>query len=780
MNIFFKLSIFSLMIFATTFISGNVLAQTETTPSLVPTNAVLVANINIYNTAIVRQEGNTVVIGFDVKNEGATIHGDVVEPGLTYGLKVIDGKTTNENGMTLYGKVMDEQVSDDVFSLNTGEKVHKEIEYTAPPSFDGEYYIQVYGIKENGLPYALAYVEEPVVFQGSQDVFSVAVSDCSMTVGSEPQEYNTEFGVDVDSSETLYLKCNLVAGGVLGSYTPEITIYKRSISGDVIHAVQLEKKELVNKTENDVLFTIPVPAEPQAYDAQLTLLGEGGTAISNSVVGHFVVRGDSATIHDVQLDKDYYRAGEQAEVVLNISGEAGAFPGSRAQQSNLPTTTGDGGYWYKVSIVSGDTTCGDSGDAKQFVFNEYGIQVIPIAITADCLNPSTNVVLTNKDGAVYDEKEFAVMSKTDIPQEVNPAPVPLEDDMTTSIHALLLILSLVVLIIIVVIGYFMYERFKKTPEDTETSNTSSVVGLLILVAVSSLFFGSSSVHAATYSIPTANSEVGGVPTPQFTILILNNTKEFYLPTEDKITVNYSGTLKSCGNVPFGFALFGGHVAYTPDFGTPIFKTGDILGAITTTKTIENTTIDFSGVSFDRPMTTKNPGTGNVVPLTAMNYVTHRGDGTGVCDMSLECTNVCNNYCDTNLSWVAQSTGYNEHTCECYIVHYDAAQPMDFDHPYGIETIVTEPLTVIVTPDNAVKQMGENVTWHAEAYGGTPPYSYQWSGEIVNSWSATNSFIEQYMDLGEKTVLVEVRDSSEPVKNNSDSGNVIIKDNRIPQ
>ena len=109
MNIFFKVSIFSLTILATALFSGDVLAQTDAAAPLVPDGAVLVANINIYNTAIVRQEGNKVVIGFDVKNEGGTVNGDLVEPGLSYGLKVIDGKTTNENGLTLYGEVVDDR-----------------------------------------------------------------------------------------------------------------------------------------------------------------------------------------------------------------------------------------------------------------------------------------------------------------------------------------------------------------------------------------------------------------------------------------------------------------------------------------------------------------------------------------------------------------------------------------------------------------------------------------------------------------------------------------------
>lgn len=687
MYTFFKASMFGLALLATTVFSGQVFAQTETTATdtVLPSSAVLVSNVNIYEANVVSQENNKVLIGFDIKNEGGTVNGDMVESGLKYGIKVMDGKTTNEYGVTFYGATVDERVFSEVFSLNTGEKVHKEIVYTAPRSFKGEYYFQVYGVKEGGMPYAVAYIDEPVVFEASADALSVNITDCAMVVGSETQEYTLEFGVDVASSEELSLKCTLEASGQLGNYTPQVTIYERALSGDMVSDVKLETGTIESEKTDSILFTIPVPTEPQAYDAKLILLSgsdEEAEIISNTVVAHFVVQGDSATIQDVQIDKDYYKAGEQAEVVLNISGNAGLFTGSRASQANTPAT-GDSSYWYRVSILSEGAVCGDSGEPKEFVFNEYGSQVIPVTITADCVNPTTKIILSSKDGTVYDEQDFAVETKTIPTEEVVPE-VPVENNATTTV------LILALLLVLVAVAFFIYKKTKETPSDT-TPPASNIVGILVAVFLSSMFFGASTAEAAVYYIRTSDIDVAGVSTPQYSVLILNNSKEFYAPTDTEITVNYSGTVKSCGNFLLGFALFGGHVAYTANYGTPIFETG---GIVSTT----DTSVDFTGATFTRPMTTKNPGTGNVIPLTGANYIIHEGDGTGVCDGSHGCTNVCNNQCDKNTNWNAQSTGYDENTCTCYNVEtFGHKEPTNIDHPYGIATPVdftlsTSPVT----------------------------------------------------------------------------------------
>ena len=60
-----------------------------------------------------------------------------------------------------------------------------------------------------------------------------------------------------------------------------------------------------------------------------------------------------------------------------------------------------------------------------------------------------------------------------------------------------------------------------------------------------------------------------------------------------------------------------------------------------------------------------------------------------------------------------------------------------------------------SPDPA--KIGELVTWTASVSGGTPPYTYSWSGSESLSGD-TASVTKTYSTLGTKTATVTVTDS----------------------
>ena len=67
------------------------------------------------------------------------------------------------------------------------------------------------------------------------------------------------------------------------------------------------------------------------------------------------------------------------------------------------------------------------------------------------------------------------------------------------------------------------------------------------------------------------------------------------------------------------------------------------------------------------------------------------------------------------------------------------------------------MSVSCSASPTVALMGENVTWTANVSGGTPPYTYSWSGTDISTAPApsTNPYVKSYSTIGQKTATVTV-------------------------
>jgi hypothetical protein len=71
-----------------------------------------------------------------------------------------------------------------------------------------------------------------------------------------------------------------------------------------------------------------------------------------------------------------------------------------------------------------------------------------------------------------------------------------------------------------------------------------------------------------------------------------------------------------------------------------------------------------------------------------------------------------------------------------------------------------PMTVSCLASPQIALIGETVTWTATVSGGTPPFSYLWSGSniAVDPPAITNPFNIVYSTVGQKSATVRVTDS----------------------
>jgi hypothetical protein len=96
------------------------------------------------------------------------------------------------------------------------------------------------------------------------------------------------------------------------------------------------------------------------------------------------------------------------------------------------------------------------------------------------------------------------------------------------------------------------------------------------------------------------------------------------------------------------------------------------------------------------------------------------------------------------------------------------------------TVTALPFKITVVPDGDAFEIGSTVDWKVTAEGGYPPYKGAWSGTVVTPWGALTNVSRKYGTPGIRTVQFDAEDSDVSPTSASDSGSVIIEDNRIQQ
>ena len=143
---------------------------------------------------------------------------------------------------------------------------------------------------------------------------------------------------------------------------------------------------------------------PQAYDVKVQLSDKD--VVSNSIVAHYVLRGNSATIQTLSLDKDGYSSGEIANINLLWSPSADSFPGSRAGSgSTLSPVT------MTVSIVNSKGFSCISPISQ--IIEATSIDLTP-KIKRECKNPKVTAELKDDKGNILAQKVLSFETKTDL------------------------------------------------------------------------------------------------------------------------------------------------------------------------------------------------------------------------------------------------------------------------------------------------------------------------------------------------------------------------------
>ena len=377
------------LVILSTFFASNVLAENEKPES--ETNRVTLAQVNLQDAKIISQKENTLEISFNLNNrEGA-------QSGVKYGVKLIE---------TVDGKQVtaEEYVYPEVLSLAVNTTTEKIISFTPSFNIKGEYEVVVSARNYSGLPLGTSNLGK-ITFTEQPKTVEIVSETCSTSIeraNKNMVDKNTQT-IFVSNGDKIFLNCiikNHLKEQI--SVTPQYETYIKTPYGEKIVGLP-ESKEVISLRpleEKNFVFAIPRNDLPQAY---LVKTSVGNTKLqSNSIQTPYVISGLSATIKNVSLDKNSYKANETAKIAF-------FWTSSATNREELTSIS------LKADIVNKNKrSCIESPINTQMA--GVGFIEIPVTISKSCDDPEVTISLHDALGKTLDQKAliFEANEKTNL------------------------------------------------------------------------------------------------------------------------------------------------------------------------------------------------------------------------------------------------------------------------------------------------------------------------------------------------------------------------------
>ncbi len=378
--------IFSAFVFSSAFFSQNAFAASTTSPSTP------IATVDIQHAKIISQKDNVFDISFDLTNREGQ------QTGVKYGVQLISGNA-----------IVDEKAYDESLTLQEHSSIPKEITYTAPKELNGTYNLFLVSNNKNGFPFSVAFTGK-VTLNSTIKGFEVVTSSCYLKVEGEKsnKHYGLLQGVDISPDETLRLTCNTInhTNNAL-SLTPSFETRYRSTYGDIAPSTGGDASSIsfvASKSENFSIL-LPKGTIPQLYDLKVALTSE--QVNSNPIDLHYFIRGTSATIQNLSLDKDLYQRGDTAHLSLIWTKFGDQFLRTDVHAISPEKAV----ISLSAHLSNGNgMSCGETFNQVITKDPSRPVTDVPILVTGLCRNPQVSLALADSLGTVLDQKDFAFKS----------------------------------------------------------------------------------------------------------------------------------------------------------------------------------------------------------------------------------------------------------------------------------------------------------------------------------------------------------------------------------
>ncbi len=505
-----RIPIFSLIIFLFTPLTvfGQTTILNNTDANQAP---IVIASVSIDNFQYTYDESTRKLrIDFIFTNEGQSMNG------VNYSLSISSSNGAEKS--YIYNK--DIYLASNVNSPQT-------IEETIPSYIYGNVTILVQAKNSSGIP-LVTRIRDNIDVKQTGDTLHLDSQSCYLTVSTSTTKYNLIQGVDIDPSEQLLLNCNVI-NPAKKSYTltPSVKTYERSISGPFVEESTLSTVSVKNATST-IKISIPLPTKPQAYSSVISISNLDQTI--GDVSFHYVVRGESGTVHLVQMDKKSYYANDTAKVTLLWSPRADIFPGARVSSAEQTGTLLGKLYMSQDGKPCADTTSFEPSKSLEQTLNI----IVPMKTNCNGYNTRIEIKDTTTNKTIVD-------MSFDTPKDNTPQPI---NWIQYAIALGVLILCIILIIVLI--------KIKKKHID------SKLVLLLVMLA-GSLGVAQTAraitllVWQSGYIGSTVSSEVyGPVNTISSNLSNYPASSRYIIGTSLTVRTYTTGNYIRCGNGGFMF------------------------------------------------------------------------------------------------------------------------------------------------------------------------------------------------------------------------------------
>lgn len=436
--------------------------MTPAVPASSSSQVVILADVNINEAKIVKQENNKFDISFTLSN------GKGLQTGVKYGVQLVS--TSNKIQTTA-----DEKIYNESLTLYENSSIKKTIQYTAPEILDGTYSLFIISKNEEGFPYSTGFLGN-VRLKASQKGISISSGSCFLKVPGEKNSvaYKLNPSLDIDPSENISISCfaNNSSDKEI-QVKPVLEIRKTNSYGNLIESEIIDPQLISYKSKESKLFSVILQKIDKSGIYYATIRLKQGSILSNEVSFSYIVRGNIATINNLLFDKDYYIKGETANISLMWNSVLGKLVrGGSLNNDSISATT--------LIKNSNGKECSDQV-ITPLVFDLTKPKTeIFISIKKDCFNPTITLTLKDSENKVLDEKTFTVQTIS----------VKKPTDMIPIIIIILLIFASII--------FYIYNKNKKNINPEINNNNTEIKIIILFVFLFGTLLFTNSAYAGSY------------------------------------------------------------------------------------------------------------------------------------------------------------------------------------------------------------------------------------------------------------------------------------------